>query len=129
MGPFTAKHVAPLCLLLSCVFIFPFTAFASHPCFVIHGRAKLYDGDGQLRIWHIGTHHEFEPDETSSDRVDGWLIAGTPKDYPKEFIAPESHLFLFGDFTVCPTEPLRRGAVQKAKIMAVKNRHYVGLAE
>jgi len=38
-------------------------AFAAEACQTIHGRAIYYSGDGQLRIWHIGTHHTFRPDD------------------------------------------------------------------
>jgi hypothetical protein len=118
-----------LSYVLACLLIFPITASAADPCFVIHGKAHLYGGDGQLRIWHVGTHHEFEPDETTWDTVVGWLDAGLKKGDSERFASPASNLMLFGDFTVCPTEPFRQGAVQKAKIVSVKNRHYVRLQE
>jgi hypothetical protein len=107
-------------LLIAALLIFPLSAFAADSCTVIHGRARLYSGDSQLRIWHVGTHHDFEPDETSWDMVMGWLNEGTTK-------IPADNVMLFGNFTVCPTEPFRKGAVQHAKIISVKNRHYVRL--
>src|SRR5271155_5431134 len=109
--------------VLACLLIFPITAFAADSCFVIHGRAHYHGADGNLRIWHIGTRHEFEPDETSFPRVMGWLTVGTMKGDSKD-ASPESNLNLFGDFMVCPIEPFRQGAVQHAKILSIENRHY-----
>lgn len=39
-------------LCLSVIALLPIDASGS--CIVIHGRAHLYGGDGQLRIWRIG---------------------------------------------------------------------------
>lgn len=100
---------------------------ASESCFTIHGRAHLYGGDGQLRIWHIGTHHEYEPDETSWARVESWLEAGV-KDSDKSKVygaSPASYLNLFADFLICPTEPFKKGSVQRAKVVSSEHRHYV----
>jgi hypothetical protein len=118
-----------LSYVLACLLTFPIAVIAAEPCTVIHGRAHYYGGDGQLRIWHIGTHHEFEPDDTSWDRVMGWLTAGTKKGDSEKFASPESNLMLFGDFTVCPVEPFKQASIQKAKIIGIKNRHYVRLQE
>jgi hypothetical protein len=49
---------------------------AEESCLAIHGRLHYYGGDGQLRIWQIGTHHEFTPDESTWDTTIGWLRAG-----------------------------------------------------
>jgi len=96
-------------------------------CTVIHGRAHLYGGDGQLRIWHIGTHHDYEPDESSWERVEDWLKAGVSDSDRQKYASPASSLYLFGDFVICPTEPYKRGSVQKATIKSVQHRHYVSL--
>ncbi len=95
----------------------------------IHGRAHYYGGDGQLRIWHFGTHHEYEPDESSWDRVMGWLLAGVRiSDRPK-YASPESSVYLFGDFQICPTEPFKKGSVQRAEVRSVSHRRYVPAKE
>ena len=98
---------------------------AAQPCMTIHGRAHYYGGDGQLRIWHIGTHHEYEPDATSWDRVMGWLSAGVKPSDRSKYASPESMVNLFGDFLICPTEPFKKGSVQRAKIKSVTHRRYV----
>jgi hypothetical protein len=94
-------------------------------CMTIHGRAHLYGGDGQLRIWHIGTHHEYEPDESSWSRVEGWLEAGVNPSDRDKYASPASGLHLFADFLICPTEPFMKGAVQRAKVKSAYHRHYV----
>jgi hypothetical protein len=98
---------------------------ASDQCQLIHGRASFYGGDGQLRIWHIGTHHEYRPDESSSDKVIGWLEEGVPKSERTKYTSPASVVDLYADFLVCPTEPFRKGAVQEATIKTASHRHYV----
>jgi hypothetical protein len=98
---------------------------AAEPCLTIHGRARFYSGDGQLRIWHIGTHHEYEPDESSWDTVMGWLEAGVKKSERANYYIPASVVDLFADFEVCPTEPLRKGAVQHALVKSASHRYYV----
>ena len=97
---------------------------ATEPCMSIHGRAHLYGGDGQLRIWHIGTHHDYEPDESSWDRVIAWLEAGVKDSEKANFASPASSVYLFGDLQICPTEPFKKGAVQRAEIKSVSHRHY-----
>jgi len=92
---------------------------------LIHGRARLYGGDGQLRIWHIGTHHEYEPDESSWQLVVGWLEAGVTQPEQRRYASPISTVDLFADFVVCPREPFRKGAVQAAKIKTATHRRYV----
>ncbi len=92
-----------------------------------HGRANYFGGDGQLRLWHIGTHHEFEPDAASADKVMAWLLKGVPADRQHDAI-PASSVYLYGDFTVCPVEPFRAGAVQQATVKSVQHMHYVPIS-
>ena len=122
-GDSAVKYSYVLALILIVQVI---SARASEPCSVIHGRLHYYGGDGNLRLWHIGTHHEFEPaDQDSWNRAFGWLTQGIWKDDSKNYASPESNLMLYGDFTVCPAEPLHKGAVQAAWILKVTNKHYV----
>ncbi len=92
---------------------------------LIHGRAHLYGGDGQLRIWHIGTHHEYEPDETSWRTVEKWLDAGVKDSDKANYAWPASAVDLFADFLICPTEPFKNGSVQRAKVKSASHRRYV----
>jgi hypothetical protein len=91
----------------------------------IHGRAHLYGGDGQLRIWHVGTRHDYEPDESSWRRVQGWLEAGVKDSDKANYASPASTVYLFADFLLCPTEAYRNGAVQRARVISVYHRRYV----
>jgi hypothetical protein len=61
------RTLALLCLLFGATYRLQ----AAESCLTVHGRAHLSGGDGQLRIWHIGTHHEYEPDESSWAMVAG----------------------------------------------------------
>ena len=94
-------------------------------CFTIRGRAHLYGGDGQLRIWHIGTHHEYQPDESSWAKVEGWLEAGIKDSDKSRYASPASMVYLFADFVICPTEPFKKGSVQTARVMSAQRRRYV----
>jgi len=78
----------------------------------------------QLRIWHIGTHHEYTPDEASRATVVDWLMAGVKDPEQSQLACPVGSVFLFADFLICPTEPFRKGSGQQAKIVSAKNRHY-----
>jgi hypothetical protein len=91
----------------------------------IHGRAHYYCGDANLRIWHIGTHPEFEPDESSFDHVIEWLEAGVKESAKQELARPDGTVNLYADFLVCPTEPFKKGAVQHAVFKSATNRRYV----
>jgi hypothetical protein len=73
-------------LCLTIVALLP--ADAAESCAVIHGRAHLYGGDGRLRIWHIGTHHEYEPDGSSWTRVEKWLEEGVKDTYKLKYAYP-----------------------------------------
>ena len=116
----------PFLFLVLALFI-PIPMHAADACMTIRGRAHLYGGDGQLRIWHIGTHHEYEPDDSSWQRVIGWLEAGVKDSDKSQYASPASMVYLFADFEICPTEPFKKGAVQPAKVMSAHNRRYVSI--
>jgi hypothetical protein len=98
------KTTGVLCLALLLIS----SLHAAEPCKLIHGRAHFYGGDGQLRIWQIGTHHEYEPDVSSEAEVKGWLEAGVPESERANFASPASAVNLFADFLICPTEPFKK---------------------
>ncbi len=104
-------------------------ACAGEPCKLIHGRAHFYGGDGQLPIWHIGTHHEYEPDQSSDARVIQWLEAGVPDSEKSNYSSPASAVYLYADFLICPTEPLVTGAVQHAEVKSASQRRYVRIQD
>jgi hypothetical protein len=106
----------------------PNPVHAAESCVLIHGRAHLYGGDGNLRVWHVGTHHEYEPDETSAASVVKWLDAGVV-DSERHYASPVSMVYLFADFLICPTEPFKNGSVQQAKVKSASHRHYVHLPD
>jgi hypothetical protein len=105
------------------------TSLAGEMCKTIHGRAHFYGGDGQLRIWQIGTHHEYEPDHASDGTVMGWLEAGVPDAEKANYASPASAVYLYADFLICPTEPLTKGAVQHAEVKSALHRRYVRIQD
>lgn len=115
------KLLAAFALLIACA------SYAAEPCQMFHGRARFYSADGQFRIWHIGTHHEFMPsryvdqDEWGHgwDRVLDLLNKGNP--HPSS----PSDQQLFADFTVCPIEPFHQGAAQSATVKSIRRAHIV----
>ena len=115
------RILAAICLLVGVAF----SLHAQNGCMTIHGRAHLYGGDLQLRIWHIGTHHDFEPAGDSWVRVIDWLNEGTTRSERQEYNIPSTAVDLFADFVVCPTEPFKQGSVQKAKVLSATHRRYV----
>ena len=116
--------------LLTFTIIALLPADAAESCTVIHGRAHLYGGDGQLRIWHVGTHHDYEPtDESSRTRVMEWLEGGVNDREKQMAVSPASMLCLFADFVICPTEPFKKGSVQQAKVKSASHKHYVNIGE
>lgn len=114
------KAFALFCIVLSA----SLTANAASDCTSIHGRAHYYCGDGNLRIWQIGTHHEYEPDSTSISRVAHWLEAGTSESERKRYACPAGQVDLYADFLICPTEPYKTGSVQHAIVKSAVQRHY-----
>ena len=93
-------------------------------CKTIRGRAHLFIADGQLRILQLGTRHEFEPDASSAQRVQGWLQEGVHGPAKPDGPPPIAAVYLFGDFVVCPTKPFQAGAVQPAVVKSVSHRRY-----
>jgi hypothetical protein len=115
-------HMRTLALICLSLFI-SLPLQGADTCMTIRGRARLYCGDGQLRIWNVGTHHEYEPDESSWERVVGWLKAGAKaKD---SGCSSASTVDLFANYLICPTEPFKAGSVQQAKIISAQDRRYV----
>jgi len=98
---------------------------AAEPCQAFHGRITFYSGDGQLRLWHIGTHHEFEPDYWGADRGASWDKAVKLLKATNESAGAASDNVLYADFVVCSTKPWRKGWVQPAIIRSMTHVHVV----
>lgn len=118
-----ARMLAPLLVLAMLV------PESVEPCRVIPGRATYATGNGQFRIWHVGTDHTFRPDDLrTADNADfspSWekvfdLLAADGRQ-PEVF----GHNQLFADFLICPTEPFRRGASQAAQVRRIYRPHVV----
>lgn len=111
--------------LLFLLFVITSVSHAAEPCITIRGRAHLYGGDGQLRIWHVGTHHDYQPDEPSRRLVEDWLRAGTSASDRSLYAGQPSTVYLFADFLVCPVEAYKDGSVQLSRVVRADHRHYV----
>ncbi len=112
-------------LSLFLVFALVPQAYASDGCMIVHGRVSLSGADLQLRLWRVGTHHEYEPDDSSWNRVIGWLNAGVSKSDKEAYAIPASSVFLFADFKLCPTEGFKDGQVQRAHVVSMKHPRYL----
>lgn len=115
----------PMAVLL----LIPVHASAIEPCQRIHGRAIYYTGDGQLRIWHIGTHHTFSPGyprSSAEDFDDTWepVVQLLRKGGGTDTEAFDRNA-LFADFLTCPTEPFHAGATQSATVKHIYHPHVV----
>ena len=105
-------------ILLALLIPLTLRAIAAEPCQQIHGRAHYYFADGQFRLWHIGTNHEFSLMYSESsdrpypvdERILDMLRAGTKTP------ADISENDLFADFLVCPLEHYRKRAAQAAYV-------------
>ena len=96
--------VAPVCLGQSCE--------------KVRARAVYYSGDSYLEIWRVGTHHTFfVVDEKSTN-----LILET-----MHFSVDGPLQGLYGDFTICSTQPHKRGHAQAATVKRIENARVVTL--
>ena len=101
--------------VLLVIVLLPATATAQHRR-RIRGRAVLYRGDGFFAIWHVGTHHVFSPaDEQSTALICQYFDCESGDKQPA----------LFADFTICPTEPYKRGEAQAVIVKKVEHRRVV----
>jgi hypothetical protein len=83
------------------------------------------NGTPSTRLWHIGTHHiygiysnqyGFIHDTPTLDNEAPELHFTLPKGMPDEF-----GWTIYGDFEVCPLEPLKQGHMQAACIAGAAN--------
>jgi len=82
------------------------------PCVKHHGRLSSQNGI-TLRIWLIGT--------TRSVGVDGPLPkAVADLADPYLMLTGTDHSYIFGDFTICPTEPDRPGHLRWVRVTAAE---------
>jgi hypothetical protein len=65
------------------------------PCFTVHGRLSLYNGNPSLRIWPIGSHRLLGVATVSDDDEN-------PKLPSPLHGALDFHTLYFADYSVCP---------------------------
>ena len=88
-------------------------------CVHIHGRLRAGNGTPSVRLWQIGTHHlygiysnqyGFAHDDQTLDNEAPELHFALPRG------TPVGGWTVYGDFEVCPLEPLIKGHMQAACI-------------
>lgn len=84
---------------------------------------RIYNGSPSLRLWEIGTHHlfGFPVDDAALSKCPqcDTDVPVLPANLAKVFKGLENEVF--GDFRVCPSEPMKRGHMQSAHLVAAKN--------
>jgi hypothetical protein len=94
-------------------------------CLRIHGRLSAGNGTPSTRLWHIGTHHiygiysnqyGFAHDNVTADNEAPEFHFIFPKGMPDQ-----GGWTVYGDFEVCPLEPLVQGHMQAACIVGATN--------
>lgn len=97
------------------------TPETAQSCVQVHGRLRAGNGTPSTRLWQIGTHHVYG---IYSNRY-----GFTHDDQTLDNEAPELHFALpksinsygwtvYGDFEVCPLEPLIQGHMQAACVVS-----------
>jgi hypothetical protein len=84
-------------------------------CFTIRGRLSLYNGAPALRLWRVGTRRLLG---VSAQRFALPGYRNIPADVETQATDDTA---VFGDFTVCPFTPPRRGEMQLVCIESGKN--------
>jgi hypothetical protein len=74
-------------------------------------------------------HHDFTPDESSWGMVVDWLEERASESDKKNHACPACENDLYADFLLCPTEPYKKGSVQRAKVISAIHRLYVHAKE
>jgi len=96
------------------------TPVIASACVTIHGRLQYGNGTPALRLWHIGTSHEFGIfsglNAEKRDPLDN-EHPQLPANLRKVFDVPNPfEQAIFADFEVCPLEPHTSGHMQAACI-------------
>ena len=76
------------------------------PCFTVHGRMELHNGNPTVRIWRVGTNRILGVSEQRF-AVEGYCNLPT---VIREQLSWDSDLF--ADFVVCPFTRDKRGVMQ-----------------
>ena len=89
------------------------------PCFTVHGRLSLYNGNPSVRIWIIGTKRLLGVvDYENSRETEHPVLPGKISE------ALRWHSNVFGDFVVCPVSRYKRGWMQFVYVKSARNLFY-----
>ena len=130
------RHICLLALLFIAVQASPATTPAKHPCktpqiapncYWAHGRLSVYNGGyPNFRLWRIGTNRMMGIWNSPWDYAhrDQMVLEDEDDNFPANIETLKINFLqvnLFGDFEVCPLEPLKPAARQAACIAAAKH--------
>ena len=83
----------------------------SLPCYAVRARYTFYEGDGVRELWPIGSRRLL------------WVEDGDDKLMDK-LIPGHQDKALYGEFTICPLEPEKPGAMRHVRITSWKHLKY-----
>src|SRR3954462_5593842 len=89
-----------------------FTGEALNTSFTVYGRLHYYNGGGEMRIWIVGSKRMLSVED------------GPVNQKLNAILGEDGDVFsrtIYGDFTVAPTEPDKKGHMRHVRILAVKN--------
>ncbi len=81
------------------------------PCYAVRARYAVYTADGARELWPIGSRRTL------------WVEDGDDKLLDK-LVPDHQNEALYGEFTVCPLEPEKPGAMRHVRIRSWKDLKY-----
>jgi hypothetical protein len=112
-GPATRRFSIAVTLVASCLAV---AAASQHsqptfPCYTVRARYAVYTADGVRELWPIGSRRKL------------WVEDGDDKLFGK-LVPDHQNEALYGEFTVCPLEPGKPGAMRHVHIRSWKDLKY-----
>jgi hypothetical protein len=77
-------------------------------CFTVHGRLQQSNGNPNMRIWIVGTHHILGVLDSDGRDESETAVPPNVKKLGGEYVSKP----VFGDFEVCPLTKAHRGWMQ-----------------
>ena len=89
-----------------------FTGEALNTAFTIHGRLHYYNGGGEMRIWIVGSRRILSVEDGPANQKLNSILGEDGDVFSRT---------IYGDFTVDPTEPDKKGYMRLVRILTIKN--------
>lgn len=112
-GPVIRRFSISVTLLASCLAVAAAgqQSQPAFPCYTVRARYTIYEADGVRELWPIGSRRTL------------WVEDGDDK-LADKLIADHQNKALYGEFTVCPLEPEKPGAMRHVRITSWKDLKY-----